>query len=117
MFHLALLLACGSADSGPQGTFHGPLAKGGDTVANHEVVVMTDGKGQPQVGLWEFCNIDLLGEPAAYTSAPDAQCMVDLGDGKKKGHGVTAEASYVGGTWKVKATFDDGTVWTYTGTR
>jgi hypothetical protein len=120
---LLSLTACGSAggtakvkDDGPQGSFHGKLTKGDQVVDNHEVVVMTDGKGQPQVGLWELCNIDLVGT-GPYTSAEGSACMVDLGDGKKKGHDVTAKATFDGSTWKVKATFDDGTVWTYEGSR
>lgn len=118
---LLVLVACGGGgtapvkDAGPQGTFKGPLTRGSEVLADHEVVVMTDGQGQPQVGLWEFCNIQLVGG-GPYTAAKDSSCLIDLGDGKKP-HAVTAEGRFENGAWSVTATFDEGTVWSWKGTR
>ena len=53
---------------------------------------------------------------AAYTSVEGASCLVDLGDGQKP-HDATATASYSDNTLEATVTFDDNTVWSFTGSR
>lgn len=105
------------ADRGVQGNYVGDLVRAGMVTANHPVTVMTDGQGQPQVGFWEFCNVDMVGSGLTFTAAPNSSCLVDLGDGQKP-HTVTAGVLNVGDN-KIEATitFDTGAVWTYTGVR
>jgi len=122
---IATLVACGGGGSttasvkndGIQGTFRGTLQQGSTEVSDHEVTVMTDGKGNSQLGIWEFCNIDLQGSGPSYTSVEGSSCLVALADGKKRGHGARADVRHKGNTLSAKVTFDDGTVWTYEGKR
>lgn len=105
------------ANVGIQGTFTGTLDKAGEQVPNHAVTVMTDGQGNPQVGFWEFCNVDMTGEGPEYTSVDGASCFVDLGDGQKP-HAATATARYENDSLTASVTFDGGAAtWSFTGTR
>lgn len=80
------------APSGLQGAYTGNLDRAGTPVENHVVEVLTDGEGNPQIGIWEFCNVDLTGSGTTYTSVPGSTCLVDLGEGRKEYSAVvTAE--------------------------
>lgn len=106
------------ANNGVAGTWRGTLDKGGTPVENHEVVVMTDRNGAPQVGFWEFCNVDMTGEGPTYTVAPNMSCFVDLGTGSNAGHNITAgSATFTDTSIEATITFENGTVWSFTGTR
>lgn len=105
------------ADNGVQGNYTGTLNKGGTNVESHPVTVMTDGAGAPQVGFWEFCNVDMVAEGTAYTVKPGMSCLVDLGDGTKSHNITSGSASFTDNAVTATITFENGTVWTYNGTR
>lgn len=109
-------VAAATADEGIQGTFTGTLDKAGTPVEAHAITVATDADGAPQIGFWEFCNVDMVGEGPEYASAPDASCFIDLGEGNKA-YGATASASYADNQLTAEVTFEDGTTWSFTGTR
>lgn len=108
--------AAAAEDSGPLGTYTGTLDQAGTSVEGHTVEVLDYANGQPQIGIFDFCNIDLVGEGPTYTAADGASCLVDLGDGRKP-HDASAEVTFEGGTVEATVTFAPGdVVWTYTGT-
>jgi hypothetical protein len=104
------------AEDGVQGNFTGTLDKAGMPVENHTITVMTDGQGAPQIGFWEFCNVDMTGEGPDYTSVEGSSCFIDLGEGQKA-YGATATANYADDTLTATVTFENGTTWSFTGTR
>jgi hypothetical protein len=103
---------------GVAGTYTGTLNKGGTEVAGHQVTVMTDRAGNPQVGFWEFCNVDMVAEGSGFAPAPNMSCFVDLGTGSNQPHNIASgSATIADGNISATITFENGTVWSYTGTR
>ena len=106
------------AAEGVAGPWRGTLNKGGTAVENHEVVVMTDRDGAPQVGFWEFCNVNMTGEGPTYTVAPASSCFVDLGTGSNTPNNITTgSATFTETSIEATITFENGTVWSFSGTR
>ena len=106
------------AAEGVAGPWRGTLNKGGTAVENHEVVVMTDRDGAPQVGFWEFCNVNMTGEGPTYAVAPASSCFVDLGTGSNTPNNITTgSATFTETSIEATITFENGTVWSFSGTR
>ncbi len=106
------------AANGVAGPWRGTLNKGGTAVENHEVVVMTDRDGAPQVGFWEFCNVNMTGEGPSYTVAPASSCFVDLGTGSNTPNNISSgSATFTETSIEATITFENGTVWSFSGTR
>ncbi len=103
---------------GVAGTYTGTLNKGGTEVPGHQVTVMTDRAGAPQVGFWESCNVDMVAEGSGFVSAPNMSCFVDLGTGSNQAHNIASgSATIADGNISATITFENGTVWSFTGTR
>lgn len=79
--------------------------------------MLTDGDGNPQIGIWEFCNIDMRGTGTEYNSVPGASCLVDLGEGRKE-FDVVATAQITTEHIEVRVVFgDDAATWKFDGSR
>lgn len=97
------------------GVYFGVLEQDSTVLRDHRVEVLNDRDGVPQLGIWEFCNIDLQGDGPNYTASEGASCFVDLGDGRK-GYLVTVEARMTDERLQATVTFGDGdAVWKYDG--
>lgn len=105
------------ANNGVAGNYTGAFNKGGTTIEAHPVTVMTDGAGVPQVGLWEFCNVDMIAEGTGHVARPGSSCLVDLGTGNQPHNITSGSATFGENSVNATITFENGTVWTYTGTR
>lgn len=130
---IAPLVACNSAGDGgdenavpaqssaaePQnleGEWPGTITRGDAESEAHTIEVLDYVDGQLQLGLQEFCNIDLEGEAPSWSSADGASCLVDLGNGSSPTD-VSASVRLEGDRILVVANFDGGVMWSFEGSR
>jgi hypothetical protein len=106
------------AANGVAGPYNGTLTRGTDVTQNYTVTVMTDRNGTPQVGFWEFCNVDFPGSSGTYSAAPGSSCLVDLDGTGTKPQNIAGGLAVIGeGTINATITFENGTVWSFVGSR
>lgn len=98
------------------GSWTGTISRVEGESEDHTIEVLDHTSGQLQLGLQDFCNIDLQGDAPTWTSVDDATCLVDLGDGRNPTP-VSATVRLEGDTVLIMATFDGDTMWTFEGTR
>lgn len=122
----------GAEARGPVGVYEGTLSRtrpGGVTEqAPHEADIASHADGRLQVGVWEFCNVELTGEAPSYAVSDGARCLLDMGDGRREylasgsasleGEGLAFDLVFTGldgdaavGTWSFEGT------WARAGTR
>lgn len=100
----------------PIGEWPGTITRGEAASESHTVEVLDHADGQLQLGLQEFCNIDLEGAAPSWSSAEGASCLVDLGDGRNPTN-VSASVRLEGDTLLIIANFDGGVMWSFEGSR
>ena len=128
---LAMLVACnnGAGEGAPAsspatsgdaptllGEWAGTITRGDAETEDHTIEFLDHADGQLQLGLQEFCNIDLEGAAPSWSSVEGASCLVDVGDGRNATN-VTASVRLEGDTVLLIATFDGGQMWSFEGTR
>jgi hypothetical protein len=114
----------GTEARGPVGVYTGTLAQapvaGAPSSAEREADIAPYRGGALQMGIWEFCNLDLTGEAPAYTVAEGARCLVDLGAGRRE-YAAGGTATIAEGTLSYVVTFTEleggapVSTWTFTG--
>lgn len=114
----------GGEARGPIGVYAGTLAQapvaGAPSSAESEADIAPYRGGALQMGIWEFCNLDLTGEAPAYAVAEGARCLVDLGSGRRE-YAASGTATIAEGTLSYVVTFSEleggapVSTWTFSG--
>lgn len=99
------------------GIYRGTLQRGDQTTANHEVEVLADTDGSPNVTVFDFCSLQMRGDGPTFTAEEGSRCLVDLGDGRRS-RPATGEATFDNGTLRASVRFpEEDVVWTFEGAR